>query len=473
MALFLGVAEELFPDTYGQMVDAQKRLKDLEAESAAYERILSDVTREILAVPGSSVTITPESTDISRQALSMELAQLEAARLESVTSPEPDNKEYFAKQAEARAVLVARMERLAQQREDAKGRLAEVSGHESSARSEAERLRRAQVAGRTLGRFPVSVCPACLRPVDPPESPDTCTLCGAPSEATNEQDADSRIQFEMDQLEEELRELQQLRASLEDEVASLATRLKSLKNDLGRLADEQSVSVLPSRSPARDAEVAAIDIGIGRVREKLEQLDRVQKLLRAREEYSEKADSLRAQIQDLQAVLADARAPVSLDLRSNLLADGMNSFLNALNAERPSAWPEPAVSFRLKEREFSLKVGSRGWKSALGATLTLYFLFAYQYGLMTLQDKEDTSFPGFCILDLPPSLAEGPDITEYGRIRHPSFHGVTSAVRTATHRFGSGIPQHHVPPQNRTSRPVASLERRATGEHRAASPASG
>ena len=129
LALFLGVAEELFPDTYGQMVDAQKRLKDLEAESAAYERILSDVTREILAVPGSSVTITPESTDISRQALSMELAQLEAARLESVTSPEPDNKEYFAKQAEARAVLVARMERLAQQREDAKGRLAEVSGH--------------------------------------------------------------------------------------------------------------------------------------------------------------------------------------------------------------------------------------------------------------------------------------------------------------------------------------------------------
>ena len=105
---------------------------------------------------------------------------------------------------------------------------------------------------------------------------------------------------------------------------------------------------------------------------------------------------------------------MSLDLRSNLLADGMNSFLNALNAERPSAWPEPAVSFRLKEREFSLKVGSRGWKSALGATLTLYFLFAYQYGLMTLQDKEDTSFPGFCILDLPPSLAEGPDITEYG-----------------------------------------------------------
>lgn len=414
LALFLGVAEELFPDTYGQMVDAQKRLNDLEAESAAYERILSDVTREILAVPGSSVTITPESTDISRQALNMELAQLEAARLESVTSLEPDNKEYFAKQAEARAVLVARMERLAQQREGAKRRLAEVSEHESSARSEAERLRRAQVAGRTLGRFPISVCPACLRPIEPPESPDTCTLCGAPSEATNEQDADSRIQFEMDQLEEELRELQQLCASLEEEVDSLATRLTSLKNDLGRLADEQSVSVLPSRSPARDAEVAAIDIGIGRVREKLEQLDRVQKLLRAREEYSEKADSLRAEIQDLQAVLAGARAPVSLDLRSNLLADGMNSFLNALNAERPSAWPEPAVSFRLKEREFSLKVGSRGWKSALGATLTLYFLFAYQYGLMTLQDKEDTSFPGFCILDLPPSLAEGPDITEYG-----------------------------------------------------------
>lgn len=414
IALFLGVAEELFPEQYGLMVDAQKRLNQLEAERSAYERVVSDVVRQILNAPGLSVGITPQSTELSQQTLSLELAQLEASRLEALSGPDRDNREYLANQAEAQAVLAKRLDVLAKQKEDAHMRLADLAQYEKNARSETSRLRRAQVAGRTLGRFPTTVCPACLKPVKPARE-DSCSLCGAPKlKPSDEKEADSRIQFELDQLEEELREVKHLFSTLEGELAALNERQELLKAELSRMTDEASRAVIPSKRPSRDAKIAGIDVGIGRTQEKMEQLDRVQKLLKTRDEYSSKADHIQEEIQALRETLKEVRISSDLNLRSDLLADGMNDFLNLLNIERPGAWPESAVSFRLKEREFSLKVGDREWRSALGATLRLYLLFAYQYGLMALVGKPETSSPGFCILDLPPSLAEGPDITEYG-----------------------------------------------------------
>jgi hypothetical protein len=37
----------------------------------------------------------------------------------------------------------------------------------------------------------------------------------------------------------------------------------------------------------------------------------------------------------------------------------------------------------------------------LGGTDTLYFLMAYQYGLLTLSDKQDCHHPGLSVIDVP------------------------------------------------------------------------
>ena len=46
-------------------------------------------------------------------------------------------------------------------------------------------------------------------------------------------------------------------------------------------------------------------------------------------------------------------------------------------------------------------MGARRWHAALGGTDSLYFLMAYQYGLMTLSEKSLCHYPGLSIIDLP------------------------------------------------------------------------
>jgi hypothetical protein len=43
----------------------------------------------------------------------------------------------------------------------------------------------------------------------------------------------------------------------------------------------------------------------------------------------------------------------------------------------------------------------RRWHAVLGGTDTLYFLMAYQYGLLTLSDKPGRHYPGLSIIDVP------------------------------------------------------------------------
>lgn len=71
------------------------------------------------------------------------------------------------------------------------------------------------------------------------------------------------------------------------------------------------------------------------------------------------------------------------------------------------SWTQEQVSVDLRERDFSLLVGNKRWSKKLGGTLTLYFLLAYNYALLTLSNREGCNYPGFAMLDLPPKLEDG------------------------------------------------------------------
>ena len=59
----------------------------------------------------------------------------------------------------------------------------------------------------------------------------------------------------------------------------------------------------------------------------------------------------------------------------------------------------------ISERRTQLQIGGRLAKRQLGGTLTLYFLFAYNYALLNLSRYPDCHYPGLTILDFYPDIA--------------------------------------------------------------------
>ena len=82
----------------------------------------------------------------------------------------------------------------------------------------------------------------------------------------------------------------------------------------------------------------------------------------------------------------------------------MNTYLNAINELKPNSWSQQEVDFVLQDRAFAVRIGKANWQIKLGGTLTLFFMVAYHYALMTLTGKDRCHYPGFCILDFPAQL---------------------------------------------------------------------
>jgi hypothetical protein len=65
-----------------------------------------------------------------------------------------------------------------------------------------------------------------------------------------------------------------------------------------------------------------------------------------------------------------------------------------------------SVAVRIGERFLRFRVGDTSWKTKLGATQRLYFLFAYHYALLSLCRFTDTRYPGLAIIDFPANLED-------------------------------------------------------------------
>jgi hypothetical protein len=70
------------------------------------------------------------------------------------------------------------------------------------------------------------------------------------------------------------------------------------------------------------------------------------------------------------------------------------------------------VRVRLDEKKFRFLVGDRRWTSQLGGTLSLYFLIAYHYALMSLVAHAGCHFPGFVALDFQAELEDGSSVAD-------------------------------------------------------------
>ncbi|MBK8616886.1 MAG: hypothetical protein IPN96_07190 [Anaerolineales bacterium] len=151
---------------------------------------------------------------------------------------------------------------------------------------------------------------------------------------------------------------------------------------------------------------------IGRLQERIRQLERIKRILDEHKNISTKIEKLKEKEENLKAKIQSESKKVDYETASEWLTDGMNTYLNALVALNNKLWTQDKVSAKLREKSFAITVGGQDWSSQLGGTLVLYFLLSYHYTLMRLSKFEQSNYPGLAIIDLPATLGDDSTIRD-------------------------------------------------------------
>jgi hypothetical protein len=408
---FLGLAEHLFADELATLVDKQKQLTRLQNRKDYFVEMMNQIALDLLGDQDVSVGITAQSIDAARARVQGEIADLIQARavlLEGVRDRTAPPGGDLARLMEERMLALHRRDGLRATLEQVGDRARELERYASGLRQELERLDRADTAAAVFDDIKITHCPACDQSVEGrSRTLDHCFLCGQETldaPASSEAPA-RRLKFERDQIATELVEADELvqtaktehirkQAALED----ADRRVRELESTL-RPFQANASSILPE-------EVALIDQKIGALNARLEALERLHGPLQTRDALSAEIDALQAEVHRLEASLAAKEEKVEFETASDRLSEGFNTYLNAIRSRDKTSWTTGgAVSVRVMERRTQYVISGRAARPQLGGTLTIYFLFAYQYALISLNRFPECNYPGLTILDFFPDIA--------------------------------------------------------------------
>jgi predicted nucleic acid-binding Zn-ribbon protein len=416
LLLFTGLAETLFSDKYANLVAAEKRIQQLQDRRDQFMAMLQEVSREVVDEKELGVALTLDSIDHAVQRQTEQVAALQEQRgellqslLDSAVLAQP------AGPALTKDVVEHLSSQLANLRADSEAssialrkvqdRVGEMEGHRRLLAEELGRMERAADAGTLLSDLKITHCPACDRAIERSSAgSESCYLCcrPTPSSAASESPL-NRVKFEVDQLKAELAETSQLLDVLNRERLQLTTEREQVAERITRL-QQQLKPIRKAAASVLPPELAILDQEQGRLEERMSQLRRMRGTLTRRETIADEIEVIRQEVATLEAQLSQEAVNISFETAGDMLTDGMNTYLNAIEALKPKSWTQQPVSVVLRDRSFAIQIGQRSWRSKLGGTLTLFFLMAYHYALMTLAGKKNCHYPGLCVLDFPPQL---------------------------------------------------------------------
>jgi hypothetical protein len=404
---FLGLAESIFNDDYGELIRLKMESERLRARRDQYEQTLKELAGDVLTDPTLQSSITEGSVREAETRLLAELDFLRSQRTQVLReardkSIQPDRRARIEQLAEHRAALIVGLEEQRLRQGAVTERRAGITQYRSDLLEESDRLNRAQDAGEVLADLRITHCPACDQPVTDSHSVDHCFLChqSLPDEPTVEGLGVARLRFERERLVGEITEADELSVVLERDAKRLADQIRE--------SQEQLLMVENELAPARDAvsalaqdAVSAIDVALGELSERQRQIGRLKTALELGQELTNKVAAIEKDIEPIQARVDNAMRATDFGEAESRLSDGMNEYVQAINRLRPGAWPHNPITVDVTRWGFRMRVGSRQWDKVLGGTDTLYFLMAYQYGLLALSDKQDCHYPGLSIIDVP------------------------------------------------------------------------
>ncbi len=423
---FLGLARILFSGEYGKLVQKEKKLGELQLMKQQFLQLLQEVSREIVSEKELGVAITPESLKASTTRIHGEIEALSTRRAEILTSVldqatgahgesgESPTTDFVQELSQRLVTSQDEQGKILSATRIAESRLDELRRDKKLAEDEQRRLQRAVEAGEVLLPLRVTHCPACDRELKRQDSNDgSCYVCGRPLYGGRgvDQSALKRLDFEMEQLNGELEETAELLRSVETEYQELQKSAKTIAlkiretQELLRPVRKASAAILPP-------ELSAVDIQIGRLQERLKQLERIGLTLERRSQLSSQITQIQKEVLALQDDVNSGHRSIDYEGAADMLADGMNSYLNQIKELNPKSWTQESVGVQLSDRETTIRVGRSRWDTKLGGTLTLYFLIAYHYAMMQLSAFGGRNYPGFCMLDFPAELEDGSSVAD-------------------------------------------------------------
>lgn len=408
LSQFLGIADKLFSQNLGNIVNKRKELLKLEAEKEQFSSILDNIGKS-MSNPNENVAfVTHESIENAIGDLETKIETLLEKKQEifnvEMAKVNDENKTieaYIIEISKRRDALIDRMSRINQKQKGIIGRIAEFQGLQKSIKQEIDKLNRTKEAGVLFADLKVSHCPACDQNVtETKHNTNTCFLC---HQTISEVKNDNRVDFEISQLTAESNEITELIASLEKDISELNSEENKVKYDIN-LVERELAPLRYQMTALVSPEVGHLDAERGRLEEQIEGHKRMLKNLDYKDVLVKKIDTLNSEISKLETQLETQEEEINFEEVSSLLEEEMANYLNTLVKGNPDRWPHKRPNFRIGEKSFTIKVNEGKWQKSIGATSKLYFLFAYHYGLLALSKVTECNYPGLLIIDFPPEL---------------------------------------------------------------------
>lgn len=405
---FLGLAEFIFTDDYGELIRLKMESERTKARRDQYSHTLQELTGDVLSEPGHTVGVSSATVQEAEIRLAKNMDDLRQRRITLLSGARDTaipvaQRGRVADLGEQRANTLAALEVLQQKAMACAERLADLRRYRSELADELDRIARAADAGVVLADLKITHCPACDQPVVQAKAAvDHCFLCHQhlEDEALVEELGAVRLRFEQDRLNGELKEANELLSLLERDSKSIARDIGVAHETLRKLDNELAPARQAVAALAQE-EVSAIDMALGEANERQRQIGRVAAALKIGEGLTEIIKLLEGQIVPLQQRVDEAARATDFAAATAQLEDGMNAYLTAINLLNPGVWPHSRVEVDASRYGFALRVGGRRWHTVLGGTDTLYFLMAYHYGLLTLSGRVGRHYPGWSIIDVP------------------------------------------------------------------------
>ena len=215
---FLGLAQNVFSDEYGELIRLRSEASKLKARREQYEATLHQLVGDVLIDPDLKGAVTLPRVLEAEKRLGEQAVHLRERRigiLEGVRANvlPPTSRGRSAELGEKRATLIVGLEELRKRAAGVSERTIEIRTYKETLSKEIDRLNRVTDAGELLADLRVTHCPACDQTVsDRSRDSHSCFLCHQDlpdGPALNELGA-ARLKFENDRLNGELEEANQL-----------------------------------------------------------------------------------------------------------------------------------------------------------------------------------------------------------------------------------------------------------------------
>ena len=418
MLQFFKKAKALYSDEYSELVSMQKQRDKIEAQKSVYSDVLQHVAVELVKDPGMSVAITSDSLGRSKNKIEEEIKDIEGQKVEflklhtaKLENESTKIKIEFDSIGKNVRNLMNQLDTLNNEKIEGVKRRQELESYQKTLKDEVSKFNRATDAARVLSDLKITHCPACDQKVLPNRhEKNKCNLCGQEEHVHADAGlSDKRVSFEIAQINEELTELEMQIKELESSIASIDSKIEELKGSLNteqmKLRNIESLSIV-----GLPPEIAVLDMKLGSLAEKLEQLMRVGSSLKEKEHYDSHIGKLNEQIALLEKKISKLSPNVNYSELSDILADKMNTYVNAVNIDDISKWKTGRVSVNLKRDSFKMLMDNQAWTVKSGGTKNYVIQLAYHYALLSLCKEEEYDFPGLLIIDFPPHFAKADDL---------------------------------------------------------------